>query len=98
MSFSRLTTARCQTPAERKEWRSLTAADQHNYLQAVQCLAQQPSRLTGNTSRYDDFVRIHGLLGLVTHYTAAFLPWHRFFVHVHEQELRGCSGYTGPQP
>ena len=32
---------------------------------------------------------------LTVHYVAQFLPWHRYFVHLYEQQLNGC-GYTGP--
>lgn len=34
------------------------------------------------------------VLSLV-HFVAQFLPWHRYFLHLYENELRTC-GYTGP--
>lgn len=85
----------CQNPVVRQEWRTLSADDQSGYIKAIQCLAGQPSKASGtNTTRIDDFARVHAALNNNIHFVASFLPWHRYFVHVYEQALRDC-GYQG---
>jgi hypothetical protein len=49
----------CQDPAIRREWRSLSKAEKNNYVDAVQCLANKPSRLRSNGTLYDDFPWVH---------------------------------------
>ena len=53
----------CKKPAFRREWRSLSTSQKHNYLLAVQCLKQKPSRLGLNQSLYDDFPYVHYRVG-----------------------------------
>ena len=53
----------CITPSTRREWRSLSTAEKHDYLQAVGCLREQPSRLGLNQSLYDDFPWVHVRIG-----------------------------------
>ena len=35
---------------------------------------------------------------LQAHGAAAFLPWHRYFIHIYEQTLRARCGYDGLLP
>ena len=51
--------AACTKPLFRREWRSLSHHEQHNYIQAVQCLKRKSSRLGLNQSLYDDFPYVH---------------------------------------
>ena len=37
----------------------------------------------------------HDLSQSTAHYTAAFLSWHRWFLHIYESALRQQCGYTG---
>lgn len=53
----------CQNPSIRREWRSLSMKEKHEYLQAVQCLSHTPSRLTSNMTLYDDFPHVHDTTG-----------------------------------
>lgn len=53
----------CSRPQYRREWRSLSHHEKHNYIQAVQCLKQTPSRLGLNQSLYDDFPYVHFRVG-----------------------------------
>ncbi|TGO50400.1 hypothetical protein BCON_0184g00050 [Botryotinia convoluta] len=46
---------RCSSSSTRREWRSFSAAEKANYLDAVQCLRETPSRLHSDYSLYDDF-------------------------------------------
>jgi hypothetical protein len=52
----------CNSPKLRKEWSKATRAEQQSYIDAALCLATKPSRLGLNTTLYDDFGWIHGIL------------------------------------
>lgn len=50
----------CSEPVTRKEWRSLSDTEKSEYIEAVQCLKDTPSRLdTSSASLYDDFAYVH---------------------------------------
>lgn len=49
----------CQQAPIRREWRTLTAAEQHDYIRAVRCLATKPSKLNERGTLYDDFPWVH---------------------------------------
>jgi tyrosinase len=51
-------------------------------------MMEKDSLFEDGTSRYDDFAYSHVFEGTVTHYAAAFLPWHRYFIHIFEEALR----------
>ena len=53
----------CENPPHRLEWRTLTAQQKQNYLAAVLCLKEIPSRLGMNHSLWDDFPWVHALIG-----------------------------------
>ena len=53
----------CRDPVVRYEWRSLSKQEQTNYIDAVECLSQQPSRLGLNQSLYLDFPSTHINIG-----------------------------------
>ena len=53
----------CRSPVLRREWRSLSLSERHDYLTAVRCLGGQPSRLGLNHSLYDDFPWVHSRMG-----------------------------------
>lgn len=53
----------CGNPSTRREWRSLSTTEKHNYLEAVECLRETPSRLGLNQSLYDDFPWVHSRIG-----------------------------------
>jgi tyrosinase len=55
--------SKCNSPAVRREWRSLSTEERQNYIQAVHCLQDLPSELVGRGSIYDDFVYVHMLIG-----------------------------------
>ncbi|KAF7943755.1 uncharacterized protein EAE97_005825 [Botrytis byssoidea] len=86
---------RCSNPSTRREWRSFSAAEKFNYLNAVQCLRETPSRLHSNYSLYDDFPWVHTNVGNYSHNAAAFVAWHRYFLHSYERALREDCHYTG---
>ena len=49
----------CTHPVVRKEWRTLSTPEKHNYIDAVLCLATKPSEIGLGTTRYDDFAYSH---------------------------------------
>lgn len=49
-------------------------------------------------SRYDDFPYVHKRFGSYSHKSAAFLPWHRYFIFLYENALREECNYTDSLP
>jgi tyrosinase len=92
----------CASPAVRKEWRELTNAEKAEYLRAAVCLRGLPkakyASITAVTTRLDDLVYTHFALNTQIHFVANFLPWHRWYVQLHEDLLRTECGFTGTQP
>ncbi|EWG47590.1 hypothetical protein FVEG_07657 [Fusarium verticillioides 7600] len=92
----------CKTPLVRKEWRTLSTKEKHEYIDAVKCLATKPSQ-TGNIyagakSRYDDFQVSHIVNTDFIHYVGFFQAWHRMFIAQYEKDLRNLCCYSGAQP
>ena len=70
------------------------------YIAAEQCLFKSPQKLNkmpGAKTRWDEFVSLHQIHALQIHSTGTFLPYHRYFLHVHEALLAEC-GYSGGLP
>jgi tyrosinase len=92
----------CRNPTVRKEWRELTAAEKAEYIRAAVCLRELPKAkyadIDAVTTRMDDLVYTHNTLNPDIHFVANFLPWHRWFVQLHENLLRTECGFTGAQP
>ncbi|KAK8084161.1 Monooxygenase [Apiospora saccharicola] len=88
----------CSNPEKRVEFRTLDAAAQKQYTDAVMCMATKPSGLPNlglNTTLYDDFPYVHTHLNQIIHFCGMFLPWHRYYVQLYHDQLREC-GYVGP--
>lgn len=92
----------CVDPVVRKEWRELTADEKAEYLRAAVCVRNLPKAkyadIEAVTSRMDDLVYTHHTLNLDIHFVANFLPWHRWFVQLHEDLLRDECDFKGVQP
>ncbi|CEI62090.1 hypothetical protein FVEN_g3123 [Fusarium venenatum] len=92
----------CKNPVVRKEWRELTSAEKAEYLRAAVCIRNLPkekySHINAVTSRMDDLVYTHFSLNTEIHFVANFLPWHRWFVQLHEDLLKNECDYKGVQP
>lgn len=92
----------CTSPAVRKEWRELTSNEKAEYLRAAVCLRKLPKEKYADidvvTTRMDDLVYTHFTLNTEIHFVANFLPWHRWYVQLHEDLLRTECGFTGTQP
>ncbi|KAK8065488.1 Tyrosinase ustQ [Apiospora hydei] len=90
----------CNNPSVRKAWNALTDAEKHDFLQAEVCLMETPSktRFAGSVSRWDELQALHTAQVQYIHATGSFLPWHRYFMTVHEKLLRSECGYKGVIP
>jgi tyrosinase len=102
--------ATCSSPSVRKEWRSFTDQQKTEWLSAVKCLNKLPHDpklfsllpppgqpfLNTSASLYDDLSYVHIDLYPIIHFVGIFLPWHRWFLNLFEQKMRGKCGYTGP--
>lgn len=89
--------------ARRREWSTLSKSEKKDYISAVQCLYNKPSKTPsilapGAKTRYDDFVATHINQTLFIHGTGNFLSWHRYFTWAYEQALRNECGYKRYQP
>ncbi|KAH0425946.1 hypothetical protein CcaCcLH18_10650 [Colletotrichum camelliae] len=87
--------SKCQSPSIRREWRSLGFDEKQDYIRAVRCLLSKPSKARSEGLLYEDFPRLHHIVGGDSHNTALFLPWHRYLLHVYETELKDTCGYNG---
>ncbi|KAI0452667.1 Di-copper centre-containing protein [Xylaria acuta] len=92
--------AACIAKSIRKSWADLTATEKQNYLDADLCLMSLPpkSGIKGATSRWDELQYSHAAQARYVHNVGAFLPFHRYFITVHEHLLRAECNYTGPLP
>ncbi|EJT75052.1 hypothetical protein GGTG_08890 [Gaeumannomyces tritici R3-111a-1] len=90
----------CTRPLVRREWRTLDDEEKAEYISAVQCMLDKPSRsnVAGATRRYDDFVATHIIQADRTHFVGFFYPHHRLLVAAFEYALRKECGYGGAQP
>ncbi|KAH7339048.1 Di-copper centre-containing protein [Rhizoctonia solani] len=51
-----------------------------------------------STSYFDDFVYAHIDSNINDHFTAIFLPWHRWYLHTFHETLKKECGYKGVMP
>ena len=80
---------------------SLTRPERLDYLEAVNCLWDMPTRnpaFSAAQNFFDDFVAVHLNQTNFIHQTASFLTWHRYFIWVWEDTLRTECGYKGALP
>lgn len=70
--------------SRRSPWRSLSCTEQDEFLSAVVALKA--------SGVYDDIAVVHASTGPAAHDVPAFLPWHRYYTWVFEQELQRVSG------
>ncbi len=78
----------------------MSADEKKAYITAEQCVMKTPAKLTqlpGVKTRFDEIVSLHQMNALLIHGTGTFLPFHRYYLHMHEVLLKEC-GYTGGHP
>lgn len=77
--------------------------ERKDYTDAIKCLMTKPSQLDQTlypaaTNRYMDYAVIHVNRTRSVHLSGFFLTWHRYFLHLFEQDLAEQCGYTGAFP
>ncbi|KZL66551.1 amino acid transporter [Colletotrichum tofieldiae] len=95
--------AACTNPTQRKPWNVLSSSEKAEYINSTLCLmdpTQAPSKThyAGAKTRWDELQVAHIAQVQFIHGVGAFLPWHRWFMTVHENLLRQECGYSGPIP
>ncbi|RSL40767.1 hypothetical protein CEP51_016655 [Fusarium floridanum] len=90
----------CTTKTQRKAWHTLTTNEKNAYIDAELCLMSKPAKLgvEGAVNRWDELDWAHIAQANVIHNVGAFLPWHRYYMRVHEYLLQSECGYKGGQP
>ncbi|KAI1413349.1 Di-copper centre-containing protein [Hypoxylon sp. FL1857] len=90
----------CTTRSKRMSWTNLTSTEKIEYLNADLCLISSPpkSGLPGAKNRWDELQYVHIAQTDYVHGVGAFLPFHRYYMKVHEHVLRTECNYTGPIP
>ncbi|GME39079.1 amino acid transporter [Neofusicoccum parvum] len=70
------------------------------YIEAELCLMSTPAKagIEGAQNRWDELDWAHIAQSNIVHNVGGFLPWHRYFMRVHEYLLQSECGYTGGQP
>ncbi|KAI1338254.1 Di-copper centre-containing protein [Xylariaceae sp. FL0016] len=100
IEVQRRATCTDETKSIRKAWEDLTSEEKLAYINADLCLMAAPpsAGVPGATSRWDELQYSHAAQSDYIHGVGAFLPFHRYFVTVHEMLIRSECGYTGPLP
>jgi tyrosinase len=90
----------CAKPTLRVEWNNMADADKLSYVQSVKCLMDTaPLGVWANaTSIWDEITWVHDQLNDRIHGVDAFLPWHRYYLHMLKTLLKEQCAYTGPMP
>ncbi|KAI5918894.1 Di-copper centre-containing protein [Camillea tinctor] len=90
----------CVTRTEHKPWTDLTPKEKSDYIKGDLCLMSLPasSGIEGALTRWDELQYAHIAQSDYIHGVGAFLPFHRYFVTVHQHLLQAECNYTGPLP
>ncbi|KAK4154059.1 hypothetical protein C8A00DRAFT_43113 [Chaetomidium leptoderma] len=88
---------------ERRDWGRFSTEEKEAFIDAVHCLNSMPGetprdRAPGARTRYDDFIVAHIEQTPFVHSSGLFLPFHRYFLHLFDQDIREKCGYKGPFP
>ncbi|KAK3368749.1 hypothetical protein B0H63DRAFT_535229 [Podospora didyma] len=90
----------CRVKSLRKPWQDLTDLQRASYINSTLCLMDSPGQQTipGAKTLWDELHYAHIAQATYIHFVGSFLPWHRYFLVVHETLLRRECGYNGPMP
>ncbi|KAI2627026.1 Di-copper centre-containing protein [Hypomontagnella submonticulosa] len=90
----------CTVRSQRVPWTNLTRSEKLEYIDGDLCLMSTPAKsgIPGAKTRWDELQYAHIVQTEYVHGVGAFLPFHRYFVTVHEHLLRTECNYTGPLP
>jgi tyrosinase len=87
----------------RVSFASMPPEERKAYTDAIYCIHSQPSNLDNSqfpaaVNRYQDYAVVHVERTGQVHLSGFFLTWHRYFLHLFEQDLRETCGYEGRFP
>lgn len=87
----------------RKDFDLMAPEERKAYTDAIKCIMAQPSQLDQTLypaaiNRYFDYATIHVNRTRQVHLSGFFLTWHRYYLHLFEQDLKETCGYTGAFP
>lgn len=87
----------------RVNFNTMPPEERKSYTDAVKCLMSKPSQLDQSIypaaiNRYFDYAVTHVNRTQYAHLSGYFLTWHRYFLHLYEEDLRHTCGYTGRFP
>ncbi len=87
----------------RKDFAQMPPEERKAYTDAIKCIASKPSQLDPTvypaaTNRYMDYAVTHVNRTSQVHLSGFFLTWHRYYLHLFENDLRDTCGYTGAFP
>ena len=87
----------------RKDFNIMAPEERKAYTDAINCIASKPSQLDQSlypaaTNRYMDYAVTHVNRTRQVHLSGFFLTWHRYYLHLFEEDLRNECGYTGAFP
>lgn len=87
----------------RKDFDSMAPEERMAFTDAINCMMTKPSQLDQTvypaaTNRYMDYAVTHVNLTQQVHLSGFFLTWHRYYLHLFEQDLAAQCGYTGSFP
>ncbi|KAH6696678.1 hypothetical protein DL95DRAFT_478368 [Leptodontidium sp. 2 PMI_412] len=102
LAVSQGVSAACTNPSTRQSWATLSQDEKASYINSTLCLmnpetAPSKTGFAGAKSVWDDLQVAHVAQVQFIHTVGAFLPWHRWYMTVHEGLLREC-GFIGPYP
>jgi len=91
---------RCENPKVRVEWSRMAEDDKQWYLESIKCLMETPPLGVWSEaeSLWDEIAWVHNRLIPSIHDVDAFLPWHRYYLHLQSSLLEEHCSYTGPIP
>jgi tyrosinase len=92
-----------ETIKTRVSFDTMAPWERQAYTDAVLCLMEQPSQLDpvqypAAINRYLDYAVIHVNRTSQVHISGYFTTWHRYFLHLYEEDLRNTCGYWGSFP
>lgn len=90
----------CSDVKVRVEWSNMADTDKLSFVQSVKCLMDaKPIGVWANaTSIWDEITWVHDQLNERIHGVDAFLPWHRYYLHMLKTLLEERCEYKGPMP
>ncbi|KAH9904384.1 hypothetical protein F4778DRAFT_780352 [Xylariomycetidae sp. FL2044] len=93
--------ATCDSPVQRKNFTSMTNDEKTTWLEAEVCLTTHEAvfgLFDAATTLWDEQQYLHLTMSNYIHGVGQFLPWHRYYMTLHEKLLQTYCGYEGGMP